>query len=90
MVHTEGEKMTIEELKKLDETEQKHLYAVFWSAHHASKLGSPYRAKYKRVLNQLKEIFGLDSHTHQQWLAECATRELVIVLMLDTLLLEAA
>lgn len=81
--------MSIEDLKKLNEVEQKHLYAVFWSAHHAAQPGH-FRDKYKRVLQQLKDIFGLDTHTHQQWLAECATRELSIVLLLETLQQDAA
>ena len=82
--------MTIEDLKKLPQSEQKSLYSSFWMAWSASVDNDEGQRKYWGILRQLKEIFELDQLTWMQWHADATARELEVSLALKDFVEKAA
>lgn len=82
--------MTVEDLRKLPQSEQKSLYYSFWIAWSAAIISEKRRREYGRILRELQEIFGLDQQTCMQWEADAAARELAVSLALEDFVEKAA
>jgi hypothetical protein len=74
--------MTADDLKKLDRSEQKHLYQLFYASYRMAT-NEKTSEKYRLYLEQLKSIFELDTGTWIQWSADAAAIIDIIMRLFD-------